>query len=122
MSQPRLLVPLLFAGAVLGAIAWKARARDYVVGAPAGTFPVRLEGEVPDGCEVRVFEVDGICCGGCAAKLHDAVAMVEGVRRLAVDPATKEVQVLVRAEVDPERLTQALTFDEYVAHPRATRP
>jgi copper chaperone CopZ len=106
------------AGLVLGIVAWRAKPRDYVPPSAAGTVPLRLEGEPPEGCEVRAFEVEGVCCSGCAAPLHEALSSIDGVRKLALDPATRRVEVLVRSEVDNERLTAALTFDEFVAHPR----
>jgi len=108
---------VLVAGLVLGVVAWRAKPRDYVPPSAPGSVPLRLEGEPPDGCEVRVFEVEGVCCSGCAAPLHEALSAIEGVRKLALDPATRRVEVLVRSEVDNERLAAALTFDEFVAHP-----
>lgn len=109
---------LLAAGATLGTIAVRAKEPAYVVPAAGDVMPLRIEGEVPAGLVVRTFQVEGICCPSCGSKLHRALASVEGIRKIAVDPGTKEVQVLVPPEVSPERLAAALTFDEFVARAR----
>lgn len=109
------LTLLALAGLTLGAIALRARQRTYAAPGAAGTLPLAIEGEVAEGLVIRTFEVDGICCPSCSGKLHAALASVAGIQRVAVDPSTKRVQVLVPLEVSPERLAEALTFDDYVA-------
>lgn len=106
---------LLAAGAVLGTIAVRAKEPSYAVPVRPEDIPLRLEGEAPEGYQVRIFSVEGICCTGCGGKLQQALAGLEGVRALAVDPLRQEVQVLARSELEPERLAATLTFDKYRA-------
>jgi copper chaperone CopZ len=112
------LALLLVAGAALGTLAVRAKEPTYVVPVRPEDIPLRIEGELPPGHVVRAFEVEGICCTGCGGKLQHALAGIEGVRAIAVDPLRHEVQVLARAEVEPARLAGAMTFDKYVARVR----
>jgi copper chaperone CopZ len=108
---------LLVAGAALGTIAVRAKERSYVVPTrPApSAVPHALSGEVPPGCTVRRFDVEGMCCQGCAAKLHGALLALEGVREAALDSLAGTVEVVATAELADERLLAALTFDKYRA-------
>lgn len=117
-SSSLALLLLLAAGVALGTIAVRAKEPSYVAPVVGDVMPRRIEGEVPAGLALRTFHVEGICCPSCGSKLHRALASIEGIRKVAVDPDTKEVQVLVAPEVSSERLAEALTFDEFVA--RAT--
>jgi copper chaperone CopZ len=112
------LLALLAAGGVLALIALRANAPTYEVPVHAADIPLTIQGEVPAGHVVRTFEVDGICCQSCAGKLQQVLAPIAGVERVAVDPLRKEVQALVRAEVESAALVQAMTFDKYVARAR----
>lgn len=119
MKAPQLgLALVLVAGAVLGTIAVRAKEPSYVVPVRPEDIPLRIEGELPADHVVRTFEVEAICCTGCGGKLQHALAGIEGVRALAVDPLRHEVQVLARSAVDPAELARALTFDKYVAKAR----
>lgn len=114
------LALFLVAGAALGTIAVRAKEPSYVVPVRPEDIPLCIEGEIPAGQVVRTFAVEGICCSGCAGKLQHALAGIEGVRAIAVDPLRDEVQVLAGTEVDSARLAGALTFDKYVATALAT--
>ena len=111
----RALALLALAGGVLGFVALNAKEPTYAVPTRPADIPLRLAGEVPAGFALRTFAVEGICCQSCAGKLERVLAPLDGVERVAVDPLTKEVQVLVRVEVEPATLAAALTFDKYVA-------
>jgi copper chaperone CopZ len=112
------LLGLLAVGGVLAFIALRAPEPTYAVPVRAADIPLAIQGEIPDGFVVRTFAVEGICCQSCAGKLQGVLAPLEGVARVAVDPLRKEVQALVRAEVDHEELVRALTFDKYSARLR----
>jgi len=107
---------LLAAAGTLGAIAVRAKEPSYVV--PAGEVPLVLDEPLPEGCELRAFDVEGICCKSCAGKLSAALRAVDGVEAVAVDPIARQVSAYVRREVPQAELTGALTFDDYVARAR----
>jgi hypothetical protein len=111
---------LLTAAGVLGAIALRAPEPTYVapVQAAPAAIPLALEGAAPEGCELRTFAVDGICCQGCSSKLHGALLAVDGVRAAAVDPLKAEASAWVRSDVPVAALEAALTFDKYTARAR----
>ncbi|HEX6882004.1 MAG TPA: heavy-metal-associated domain-containing protein [Planctomycetota bacterium] len=121
MSAQRLwLGGLVLAGATLAFIALRAQAPTY--SAPRHAKPVAVpvaltEAPLP-GHVVRTFAVEGICCQGCGTKLHAALADIDGVQELAVDPVLGEVTLSVRADVGVEALERALTFDKYSARVR----
>jgi len=109
---------LALAALALAFIAWRAPERTYApprVDAAPAHVPVRLSGDVPEGCVVRAFEVEGICCEGCGGKLFAALDTVEGVREVAVDPVLGVASAVVPSDLDPARLEQALTFSKYTA-------
>jgi copper chaperone CopZ len=114
------LAGLVLCAAVLGTIAVRAKERTYTVPVheEPRVIPTALTGAVPDGFTKRAFDVDGICCQGCSAKLHGALLAVDGVREAAVDPVLHRAEALVRTDVEPATLERALTFDKYVAHAR----
>lgn len=117
------LATVLLALAALGLaiVVWRAPERTYVaprVDAAPAHVPVRLSGEVPEGCVVRALEVEGICCEGCGGKLFVALGAVEGVREVAVDPVLGVARAVVPSDLDPARLERALTFSKYTAHLR----
>ena len=65
-------------GIVLGVIAVRAEAPTYQ--APDPTLeperaPLELSGDVPEGCRVEHFDVEGMCCEGCAGKLYAAARL-----------------------------------------------
>ena len=75
--------------------------------------PFELAGEV-----VRVFDVEGMCCGGCAPKVFKALTAQPGVRAAAVDFDSHTARAIVPADADVAALERALTFDDYVAKAR----
>lgn len=121
MSPDRIgILLLVLLGGALGTVAVLARERSYEVPerpAPQA-IPVALSGEVPPGYAVRRFDVEGICCQGCASKLHGALLSVAGVREAAVDPLAHQAFALAPADLPDERLEAALTFDKYSAKAR----
>ena len=62
--------------------------------------------------------VEGMCCSGCAGKLHAAALGVAGVREAAVDFEHGTVLARASAEVDVAALEAALSFDKYSAKAR----
>jgi copper chaperone CopZ len=110
---------VLLAALVLGWVALATDTPTYgsepVREAPE-TVPVALSHDVPEGHVVRSFDVDGICCAGCAGKLFVAVDDVAGVFETAVDPERKRVDAVVPESFDVAVLEAALTFDKYSAH------
>lgn len=79
----------------------------------SGRVPYTLSGPVPDGCVVRTLDVVGMCCDGCAGKLHTAVSGVAGVREAAVDSVLGRVLVVVPEDLAVAKLEESLTFDDY---------
>ena len=80
-----------------------------------GAVPYELQGEVPADRVVRSFEVEGMCCAGCAKKLHGAVSALDGVGEVAVDSVKGMAFVVVPPDFEVAELREALTFDKYVA-------
>jgi copper chaperone CopZ len=120
MNKYVLIALLAVAGS---AAAWVAlRAKDPTYKAPVladpSTIPFLLSSTPGEGELVRVFEVDGMCCGGCRPKVHAAALAVAGVREAAVDQEAGTATLLVRSDVATSTLEQALTFDKYEAHAR----
>jgi copper chaperone CopZ len=118
----KLLLPILLLAA--GAAAWIAfssegphRTRPDHRPAPATLASAAGPGEV-----VRNLAVEGMCCNGCAGKLHTAVMQVEGVREAAVDFDTGTVLARVPEGLEVGALEAALTFDKYHATARAQAP
>lgn len=119
--KPVALVPLAVTGFVLAYVAHRAGARDYVPPSLASereVIPVQVSPEVPPGMIVHTFDVTGMCCEGCVAKLYRTLASVEGVREAAVDFQEGTAQVVVPTAADVTPLLSALAFDKYEAELR----
>ena len=58
-----------------------------------------------------VFSVPDMHCGHCSAKIEGAVKAVKGVKKVAADPATKEVKV----EFDALKCTESAIRDAVLA-------
>jgi copper chaperone CopZ len=104
---------LVAAGLWLGSVALRSKEPTY--SAPPAGAPAQLSSEVPDGCLVRRFAVEGMCCETCPKKLHAALAAVEGVREAAIDFDAKQASAVVDAGTPVERLLGALTSEKYSA-------
>lgn len=119
----RKIVPLLLvaaAGIVLGYVAWRAPAREYLAPTPAevqahAAAPVSLIGGIPPGCVVRTFAVDGMCCQGCTGKIYKRLRETPGVVQAAVQFDTGTAEVVVSESTDVALLETALRFDKYTA-------
>jgi len=116
----KLLTALVaLAGLALGLFALRAEEPTYVPPAlePAvvEAAPLAWEGEVPEGASLRTFEVEGMCCDGCAAKLYRRVGDVAGVHGVAIDPILGRAQVVVGDGVEDELVLDAFRFDKYAA-------
>ena len=110
---------LLLAGVVLGWIALATDSPTFGQDRPVeipDVVPASLTRAVPVGHVVRTFDVDGICCEGCAGKLFVAADELDGVVECAVDPRRKQVDMVVPTSLDVAALEEALTFDKYSAH------
>jgi copper chaperone CopZ len=81
-------------------------------------LPTALLEEPQAGEVVRVFDVEGMCCGGCAPKIYKALAAAPGVRAAAVDFDSATARAIVKADVDVASLESSMTFDDYVAKSR----
>lgn len=112
------IVWVLAAGSVLAWIAIQSPTRDYkpldLEEAPI-EVPARLSGVVPAGSLVRAFDVEGMCCNGCAGKLATRLADVEGVGETAVDVKAGRVSVVAHEEVAIDDLLGLLNVDKYSA-------
>ena len=110
---------LLAAGATV--YVWKTRAQPTYV-APKleeqATTPIALTSKPAAGECVRVLDVTGMCCGGCAPKVRSALTAVPGVREAVVDLNTKTASVIVPETLAIAKLEAAATFDEYSAKAR----
>jgi copper chaperone CopZ len=119
----RKLIPILLivvAGSALGYVAWRAPAREYTAPTLAevqahAPAPTTLVGEVPSGCVVRAFAVDGMCCQGCTGKIYKRLKDTAGVVQAAVDFDASTAQVVVSETTDIALVETALTFDKYTA-------
>lgn len=80
--------------------------------------PATLASPAGQGERVVNLAVEGMCCGGCAGKLHTAALAVPGVREAAVDFEHGTVLARASAEVDVAALEAALSFDKYSAKAR----
>ena len=112
-------VLLAASGGILLWVGLTATRAEYVPPREPELVPLALTGEVPEGCEVQTFDVDGMCCTNCSAKLYRALVETEGVRAAAVDPSLGRAEVVVPAGTKRAELARVLTFDKYVAtaHP-----
>lgn len=117
------LVLLGTAGAALAFVAWRAPAPTYIAPTSAEVLahepaPQELVGEVPAGCIVRTFEVQGMCCTGCTGKLYERLKAVPGVVNAAVNFEKGVAEVVVPQDADVAPLVTAMHFEKYVAKPR----
>jgi len=119
MKAP-LMFLLVAAAAAAGYIVLRAKAPTYSapVVAEQETIPTALLSQPGEGEVVRVFDVEGMCCGGCAPKVFKALTAQAGVRAAAVDYDTHTARAIVPADADVAELERALTFDDYVAKAR----
>lgn len=114
---------LVTAGAVAGYLAYSAPERSYEpltldTPAPPPRVPIAVTQAPAEGEALRVLEVEGMCCGGCCAKLHEALTALPAVRAAAVDFERGVAEALVPADLPVAELAAALTFDKYSARPR----
>ena len=120
------IVVLGGAAAALGWVALRSPETDYVAPTVAEVqahvpAPTSLVGEVPAGCVVRAFDVEGMCCTGCTGKLYAALRALPEVRQAAVSFEGGTAEVVVPEDADPAHVAAALNFDKYRATPRAPR-
>jgi copper chaperone CopZ len=80
--------------------------------------PASLSAPAGPGERIVNLAVDGMCCSGCAGKLHAAALAVAGVREAAVDFERASVLARTPADFDAALLEAALSFDKYSAHAR----
>jgi copper chaperone CopZ len=120
MNKLLVAFALLAAGSAAAYIALHSKEPTYQAPQkqPQELTPLVLASQPAAGELVRVFEVEGMCCGGCRPKVHAAAVAVPGVREAAVDQEAGTATVIVRADVDVATLERALTFDKYSAHAR----
>jgi copper chaperone CopZ len=120
MNKYALVALLAVAGSAAAFVALRAKEPSYVAPQKVeqATIPFVLASEPAAGETVRVFEVEGMCCGGCRPKVHAAALGVAGVREAAVDQEAGTATLLVSSQVDVAALERALTFDKYEAHAR----
>lgn len=81
-------------------------------------LPKALSTQPAAGEVVRVFDVEGMCCGGCAPKIYKVLAATPGVREAAVDFDTNTAMAIVTSDTDVAALEKAMTFEDYVAKAR----
>jgi copper chaperone CopZ len=110
---------LVLAGAVLAWIALRAQTPTYVPPvlaneAPA-EVPLAIISAIPAGHVVHSFDVVGMCCNGCTAKLYQALLDVPDVKQAAVSFDHARAQALVPSDMQVDVLVQALAFDKYTA-------
>ena len=117
------LITLLFvavAGVVLGVVALRAPARDYVAPTAADVeahapAPESLSIAVPADCAVRTFDVQGMCCKGCTGKIYKHIKADPAVLDAAVSFDRGTVDVVVAKTADVAAIAHELTFDKYTA-------
>ncbi len=119
----RKLIPILLitvAGTLLGYVAWHAPEREYA--APTLpevqahiAAPTTLAGDVPSGCVVRSFAVEGMCCQGCTGKIYKRLKETAGVVQAAVSFDEGTAQIVVQETTDIALLESTLNFDKYTA-------
>jgi copper chaperone CopZ len=109
---------LAASGALLLWIGLTASRADYVPPRAPEAVPLALTGDVPADCEVLTFDVQGMCCTSCSAKLYRVLVETKGVRAAAIDPSLGRAEVVVPAGTPGDELARAMTFDKYVATAR----
>lgn len=73
--------------------------------------PLVLSADPPVGHRVVTLAVDGLECGGCAARVYRALTGVGFVRDAAVDAGTRLVQAVVPESVDVDVLAETVELD-----------
>jgi hypothetical protein len=121
----KLLLPALLLAAAAGA-GWLLLTRSgptYVppqeqptAYAPAPTVLTRPAGA---GEALCVLDVEGMCCKGCAGKLHARLMEQPWVRLAAVDFDAGRAEAVVEEDVAADELAAVLTFEKYSARPHA---
>ncbi len=114
---------VLLLAVALGATTYVAlRAKSPTYTAPEIVAPKALPSvllsQPAEGEVVRVFDVEGMCCGGCAPKIYAALSGASGVREAAVDFESGTARAIVKSDVEVAALERALTFEDYVAKAR----
>ena len=77
-------------------------------------YPLAFGDEKNGLMEVEI-SVQGMTCGGCAAKIKNAVKAVEGVVSVEVELKEEEVEVHAQKGVDPQKLVAAVESAGYKA-------
>lgn len=77
-------------------------------------YPLAFGDEKKGLMEVEI-SVQGMTCGGCAAKIKNAVKAVEGVVSVEVELKEEEVEVHAQKGVDPQKLVAAVESAGYKA-------
>lgn len=111
-----LLLLLASTGGVLGYVAFRAPEQSYEPPEPI-VIPVVLTEDPPGDCRVVQIEVDGMCCDGCAAKLHKVLTADASVRDAAIDFILGRAEVVVPSDYDSGPLVASLNFGKYEARP-----
>lgn len=109
---------VVLAGGILTWIAVRSTPPAYTpldLEAPPEEISTRLTGEVGPADTVRVFDVKGMCCNGCASKLADRLSELDEVRESAVDVLGEEVSVIVDAGYPVDGLLTVLNTEKYTA-------
>lgn len=112
------IVPILLLAA--GAAAWIALSTEppHRTRPDHRAAPATLASPAGPGERVVNLAVEGMCCNGCAGKLHAAALGVAGVREAAVDFEHGTVLARAATDVDVAALEAALSFDKYSAKAR----
>ena len=66
-----------------------------------------------DGDSRQVYQVAGMTCGGCAARVSKQLAEMPGVSDVQVDVATGAVTIIGRAPVDAAAVDAAVAAAGY---------
>jgi len=118
----KLLLPAIVvcAALTLAVVAFRAPERDYVAPtaeelAVLGDCPTQIAGELPEGCVVHSFTVQGMCCRDCTGKIYSKMKSAPGVVQAAVNFDQRQVDVVVPRDADVAALEKALRFDKYTA-------
>lgn len=65
------------------------------------------------GSDSVVFEVGGMTCGSCAARIEGILSGQPGVRSAAVDLASSQARVTLSGDASPDPLVAAVTDAGY---------
>ena len=60
----------------------------------------------------KVYELEGLCCPNCAAKIEDAVAALDGVNSCRLTFLTKKMTL----DIADEKFSQVATAMEQAVH------